>query len=378
MRGFLSNGATGYQDIAVADLDPRLVVLLGGFTIGLAFGALARWSAFCVRGAVEDLLTTPDAPRLRGYLLAAAVALLGTQALVGLGLLDPGKSLYLPTLLPLGGVVLGGLAFGIGMALCGGCGARLLVLAAGGNLRSLVSLMVLAIAAYATLRGLLALPRQAFGAATGIELKALGMADQSVVALIGRAGGGASLLVRGVVVAVLAVPALVYVFRRKVAARHLVGGALIGLLVPAGFAVTGIIGVDEFNPVPPESITVTGPLAQTLVYGLTYTGATMDFGIAWILGIPVGAAVVALLRGDMRLEGFDGAAGTRRYLVGGVLMGVGGVLSIGCTIGQGLSGVSTTSIGSLLAIASIFAGAAVTMKWRQRAAATPLAAASRS
>jgi hypothetical protein len=204
------------------------------------------------------------------------------------------------------------------------------------------------------------------------------MADQSVVALIGHAGGGASLLVRGVVVAVLAVPALVYVFRRKVAARHLVGGALIGLLVPAGFAVTGIIGVDEFNPVPPESITVTGPLAQTLVYGLTYTGATMDFGIAWILGIPVGAAIVALLRGDMRLEGFDGAAGTRRYLVGGVLMGVGGVLSIGCTIGQGLSGVSTTSIGSLLAIASISAGAAVTMKWRQRTAAIPVAAASRS
>jgi len=91
----------------------------------------------------------------------------------------------------------------------------------------------------------------------------------------------------------------------------------------------------------------------------------MDFGIAWVLGIPIGAAIVAALRRESRLEGFDGAGNTLRYLVGGVLMGVGGVLSLGCTIGQGLTGVSTLSIGSLLAIGSIFAGAALTMKWRQ-------------
>ena len=353
----------------MADLDPRTVVLLGGFAIGLAFGALARWSAFCVRGAVEDALSTPDAPRMRGYLLAAAVALLGTQALVGFGLLGLGKTIYLPAPLPLGGVILGGLAFGVGMVLTGGCGARLLVLAAGGNLRSLVSLMVLAIAAYATLRGLLALPRQAFNGVTSVELKPLGLADQSLAALVVKVWGAPSVLAHGLVVAAVALPALAYVFRRRVAPRHLVGGALIGLLAPAGFAVTGVFGVDEFNPVPPESITVTGPLAQTLVYGLTYTGAAMDFGIAWVLGIPVGAAIVAVSRREVRLEGFDGAGNTLRYLVGGALMGIGGVLSLGCTIGQGLTGVSTLSIGSLLAIASILAGAALTMKWRQVIAA---------
>ncbi len=111
------------------------------------------------------------------------------------------------------------------------------------------------------------------------------------------------------------------------------------------------------------------PLAQTLVYGLTYTGATMDFGIAWVLGIPVGAALVAVLRGEVKLQGFEGAGNTARYLLGGMLMGVGGVLSIGCTIGQGLTGVSTLSIGSLLAIASIFAGAILALKSRQIAAA---------
>ncbi|MCW5748690.1 MAG: YeeE/YedE family protein [Alphaproteobacteria bacterium] len=351
----------------MSDLDPRTIILLGGFAIGLAFGAVARWSAFCVRGAVEDLLSTPDAPRLRGYLLAAAVALLGTQALVATGLLDLGKSFYLPAALPLGGVILGGLAFGIGMVLAGGCGARLLVLAAAGNLRSLVTLLVLAIAAYATLRGLLAIPRQIFAGSTGADLKSIGLSDQSLSSLTARVWGIGPTLAHGLVVTALALPAVAYVFRRRVAPRHLIGGALIGLLVPAGFIVTGILGADEFNPVPAESITVTGPLAQTLVYGLTYTGATMDFGIAWVLGIPLGAATVALLRREVRLEGFDGAGHTRRYLVGGVLMGVGGVLSVGCTIGQGLTGVSTLSIGSLLATASIFVGAALAMRWRQLA-----------
>ena len=353
----------------MADLDPRTILLLGGLAIGLAFGAIARWSAFCVRGAVEDMIATPDAPRLRGYLLAAAVAVLGTQALVAVGLLDLGKTLYMPSLLPLGGVVLGGIAFGVGMVLAGGCGARLLVLAAGGNLRSLVTLVVLAIAAYATLRGLFALPRQAFSGATGIELKALGLTDQSLSTITAKIWGASPDWAHGLVVAALTLPALAYVFRRRVAPRHLIGGALIGLLVPAGFAVTGILAVDEFNPTAAESITVTGPLAQTLIYGLTYTGATMDFGIAWVLGIPVGAALVALLRREARLEGFEGASHTRRYLVGGVLMGIGGVLSIGCTIGQGLTGVSTLSIGSLLAIASIFAGAVLAMRWRQIVAA---------
>jgi uncharacterized membrane protein YedE/YeeE len=348
----------------VTEFDSRTILLLGGFAIGLAFGAIARWSAFCVRGAVEDLLTTRDAPRLRGYLLAAAIGMLGTQAAVAAGLLDLGKTLYLPSLLPLGGVVLGGLAFGVGMVLAGGCGARLLVLAAGGNLRSLVTLLLLAIAAYATLRGLLALPRQAFGGVSGVELKGIGLADQSLVAIAASVLGTSSDVARGIIVAVLALPMLAFVFRRRVAARHLVGGALIGLLVPAGFAVTGILGADEFNPMPPESITVTGPLAQTLVYGLTWTGAAMDFGIAWVLGIPLGAALVAVLRREARLEGFDGAGHTARYLVGGALMGTGGVLSIGCTIGQGLTGISTLSLGSLLAIGAIFAGGALAMRWR--------------
>ncbi|MBX3499674.1 MAG: YeeE/YedE family protein [Alphaproteobacteria bacterium] len=348
---------------AMGDLDPRALALLLGLVIGVAFGAVARWSGFCVRGAVEDALSRPDAPRLRGYLVAAIVALIGVEALAAAGAVDLGKTIYLSGAVPLGGAVLGGLMFGSGMVLTGGCGARLLVLAAGGNLRALVALLVMGLVSYATLRGILAPPRQSFGAATGV---ALATADQSLPTILARLTGLSATIARWLMVALLAVPALLFVLRRRVEARHLVGGALIGLLVPAGFAATGIVGADEFQPMNLESITVTGPWAQTIIYLLTYTGAALEFGIVWALGIPVGAALVALARGEMKLEGFDGAAATGRYISGGVLMGIGGVLALGCTIGQGLSGVSTLSLGSLLAFASIFAGAAATMKWRAR------------
>lgn len=350
----------------MGDLDPRASALLLGLAIGVAFGAVARWSGFCVRGAVEDALTKPDAPRLRGYLVAAVVALIGVEALAAARLIDLTKTIYLPGALPLGGAIIGGLMFGAGMVLTGGCGARLLVLAAGGNLRSLVTLLVMGLVSYATLRGILAPPRQSLGTATGI---ALGLTDQSLPTILARITGLSANIARWLIVALLAVPALLFVLRKRVETQHLIGGALIGLLVPAGFAATGIVGADEFQPMPLESITVTGPWAQTIVYLLTYTGAALEFGIVWALGIPVGAAVVALARGEMKLEGFDGAAATGRYITGGVLMGIGGVLALGCTIGQGLSGVSTLSLGSLLAFASIVAGAAAMMKWRARAVA---------
>ncbi|QQS11297.1 MAG: YeeE/YedE family protein [Rhodospirillales bacterium] len=348
----------------MSDIEPRTLLLAGGLLIGVLFGVVARWSAFCVRGAVEDALTTPDAPRLRGYLLAVVVALVGVQALIAFAGLDLSKTIYLSTALPLGGLVIGGLAFGVGMVLAGGCGARLLVLAAGGNLRSVVTLIVLGLTAYATLRGVLAPARQALASATSVDFAGAGLAAPTLAAVAARAWGATPLIGQILVGLAISIPILAYVARRRVAARHLVGGALVGLLVPAAFALTGIVAVDEFNPVPPDGLTVTGPLAQTLVYGLTYTGAAMDFGIAWALGIPLGAGALAAARGELKLEGFDGARHTLRYLAGGALMGVGGVLSLGCTVGQGLTGVSTLSIGSLIAIAAIVAGAAAALKWR--------------
>ena len=130
-------------------LDTNGQVALAAFAIGIAFGALARWSGFCMRGAVEDALTTPNAPRLRGFLAAMVVALIAVQALVWTGRLDLSKAVVLPTTLFWGGALLGGAMFGVGMTLTGGCGTRLLVLSAGGNLRSVVSFLFFALVAYA-------------------------------------------------------------------------------------------------------------------------------------------------------------------------------------------------------------------------------------
>ena len=150
-------------------LDTNTLVTIAAFAIGAAFGALARWSGFCLRGAVEDVLTTPNAPRLRGFLAAMIVAVIGVQALALTGQLDLGKAVVLPTTLFWGGALLGGAMFGVGMTLTGGCGTRLLVLAAGGNLRSVVSFLVFALVAYATIRGVLAPARAISGwwASTG-------------------------------------------------------------------------------------------------------------------------------------------------------------------------------------------------------------------
>ena len=151
-------------------LDSNAAVALAAFAIGVGFGALARWSGFCLRGAVEDALTTKDAPRLRGFLAAMVVALIGVQALVLTGRLDLSKAVVLPTTLFWGGALLGGAMFGVGMTLTGGCGTRLLVLAAGGNLRSVVSFLIFALVAYATIRGVLAPARSALASASSATL----------------------------------------------------------------------------------------------------------------------------------------------------------------------------------------------------------------
>ena len=203
-------------------MDTNTQVALAAFGVGAAFGAVARWSGFCLRGAVEDVLTKPEAPRARGFVLAIVVGLVAVQVLVFAGKLDLSKAVVLPTSLFWGGALLGGLMFGVGMVLTGGCGTRMLVLAGGGNLRSVVVFVVFGFVAYATIRGILAPARAAMMAASSINL-----AKQTLPLAVG-----------GVVL----LAALVFVLWRRVPAKHLVGGALIGLLVPLGYLVTGVLG----------------------------------------------------------------------------------------------------------------------------------------
>jgi uncharacterized membrane protein YedE/YeeE len=321
-------------------------VALAGFAVGVGFGALARWSGFCLRGAVEDVLTRSDAPRARGFLLAMAVALVAVQALVLAGVLDLSKAVVLPTQLFWGGALLGGLLFGVGMVLTGGCGTRMLVLAAGGNLRSVVVFIVFGFVAYATIRGILAPARASMMATMSVDL-----ASQTLPLLAG-----------GIVV----VAAIAFVAWRRVPARHLVGGALIGALVAAGYLVTGVQGRDEFEPVTVESLNVTRGGGDSLIYLLTWTGSKINFGIAFVGGTLVGAALVAALRREFRLEGFERPADMLRYALGGALMGAGGVLALGCTVGNGLTGVASLAPTSFIALPAMVLAAGATMKWRWR------------
>jgi uncharacterized membrane protein YedE/YeeE len=275
-----------------------------------------------------------------------AVAVITTQALVLAGRLDLSKAVVQPTSLFWLGALLGGALFGVGMTLTGGCGTRLLVLAAGGNLRSVVSFVVFALVAYATVRGILAPARAALMAAGSVTLprQALPLAAGAAVIVL----------------------ALVFVAWRRVPARHLVAGALIGLLVPLGYLATGVLGRDEFEPTTVQSINVTQAGGDALVYLLTWTGAKINFGIAFVAGILVGAALVAVLGRDFRLVGFEQPADMLRYAAGAAFMGVGGVLALGCTVGNGLTGIASLAPTSFIAVPAMALAAAATMKWRWR------------
>jgi uncharacterized membrane protein YedE/YeeE len=327
-------------------MDTNTEVALAAFGVGMAFGAVGRWSGFCLRGAVEDVLTKPDAPRARGFLLAIVVGLVAVQALVFFGKLDLSKAVVLPTSLFWGGALLGGLMFGVGMVLTGGCGTRMLVLAGGGNLRSVVVFIVFGFVAYATIRGILAPTRAAMMAASSVNL-----AKQTLPLVVG---------------AVVLVAALAFIVWRRVPARHLIGGALIGLLVPLGYLVTGVLGGDEFEPATVESINVTRGGGDSLIYLLTWTGSKINFGIAFVAGILVGAALMALAQRDFKLVGFEQPADMLRYALGGALMGAGGVLALGCTVGNGLTGIASLAPTSFIALPAMVLAAAATMKWRGR------------
>ncbi len=319
-------------------------ISVAAFAIGIAFGAVARWSGFCLRGGVEDLLTTPNAPRLRGFLLAIAVALLGVQALVLAGPLELSRATILPPTLFWGGALLGGALFGTGMVLTGGCGTRLLVLAAGGNLRSVISLIVFALVAYATIRGILAPARAAL-----VPVSSVALATPALPLAVG---------------AVTVIAALAFVLWRRVPAKHLIAGALVGLLVPAGYLATTLLA-DEFDPAPVESLNVTRAAGDTLVYLLTWTGSSINFGIAFVFGILVGALVVVAIQRDFKLAGFEAPRDMLRYFLGAALMGVGGVLALGCSVGNGLTGIASLAPTSFIALPAMVVSAALTMKRRR-------------
>ncbi|MEO0790906.1 MAG: YeeE/YedE family protein [Pseudomonadota bacterium] len=347
----LNLGFAGWEDVA-----PLTRALLFGLLLGGAFGVLAQRARFCLRRGVAGP-ETERLPALGTWSAALATSVLATSLLVSGGVLDFSEHRFLGSNVPLLAIVIGGLMFGVGMVLTRGCASRLTVLAGSGNLRALVSLVVFAIAAHATLKGALA-PTRVWVSSVSVDFGA-------ITSLAALPGGAA---VWGVALAILLA---VFATRSGARARDLAMGVGIGALVVAGWYGTGVVLADDFDPIPFESLALTSSSTETLFWLVAGTAITPGFGVGLIGGVLVGAGVSALLSGEFRIERFEADTPVERYLGGSVLMGVGGVLAGGCTLGAGLAGVSTMSFAALAALVSIVAGAVLAQSVRFPARQSP-------
>jgi uncharacterized membrane protein YedE/YeeE len=325
----------GFENFTAPQVAVGLALILGA-----AFGLLAERTKFCFRrGLVGD-----DRRQAMGvWLTALAVAILGTQAGVLSGLISFDDHRFMAGDLPILAITLGGLMFGAGMVLTRGCVSRLTVLSASGNLRGVFVLLVFAIAAHATLKGVLAPLRTTLGSVT------VPLGDTVSLAALPGGALGASLI--------LALAALTIAARSGNRVTTLLMAGLLGALVPAGWVGTGFVLYDDFDPVALQSLSFTSPYADTLFWTIASSSIPANFGVGLIGGVVIGALASSLLFGSFQWQSFHAPAETGRYAGGAVLMGIGGVLAGGCTVGAGLAGVPTLSIAALLAILSIAGGA---------------------
>jgi uncharacterized membrane protein YedE/YeeE len=334
------------------DLPPFLVRTLLGLILGIALGFVARRGRFCTLGAIEDAVYAKDTRRLRTWLLAAAVAIAGVHGLESIGQLDLSRSIYTSARIEWGGALIGGLLFGIGMALVGTCGFGTLLRLGGGDLKSLVAFLVMALTAMMTMRGVTGLVR--VQTIEPLSYDVAGSLSQRIPDLLGLAGTTARLFPFAVAI-VVGVAACTVSFLRS--GWSVATGVGIGLIVVLGWWATGSAGFDPFDTRRVESFSFVAPLGETVLYLMLASGLRPDFPVGAVLGVLAGAFLAAKSEGHFRWEAPDDAREMKRHLLGAFLMGFGGIAALGCTIGQGITGVSTLAIGSFIAIGSIIAGA---------------------
>ncbi len=344
----------------------------GAFVLAFIFGAVANKTDFCTMGAVSDWVHMGDTSRMRMWLLAIGVAIVGAAGLEAAGLVDLSKSIYPSANFTWLSYVVGGFLFGVGMTLGSGCGSKTLIRVGAGNLKSVIVYVFLGIAAYMTLRGLFGafrvgvLEKAAIALPRGQDLPSLLGLDRTLLAAL---VGGALI-------------AFCYASRQfRSSFDYTLGGVVTGLVVVGGWYVSGVIGhLDEHpetlqeafvgtNTGRMESFSFVAPLAFTLEYLMLWTDKSkiITYGVASAAGVIAGSAAYALATRRFRWEGFRDAEDTANHIVGGLLMGFGGITALGCTIGQGISGFSTLALGSIMTFGAIVAGAAATMKvqyWR--------------
>ena len=362
------------QSIDIAAVSAQ--VLWATFALSLVFGAIAQRTHFCTMGAIADIVNIGDWSRMRMWALAIGVAMLGFNSMVAAGWVQAGDSIYAAPRLTWLSALVGGLMFGFGMVLASGCGSKTLVRMGGGNLKAVVVFIVLGLSAFATLKGITAVARVATVDRVAVELAsgqdlpslaapAMGLSPAQAALALGALLGG------GLVAWVLS-------RREGRSGDVLLGGLGIGAVIAAMWWVSGRLGYVTEDPNTlqeafvatnsqrMESLSFVAPIAYTLDWLLLFSDKSklLTVGIVSTAGVVAGSAVWALVSRAFRWEGFANVEDTANHLVGAMLMGVGGVMALGCTIGQGLSGVSTLAVGSFIALAAIIGGAVLALRYQ--------------
>lgn len=339
------------MDVATSSWFLAFAGLFAGFILGFA----ARANHFCTMSGLERHWYANDDRGLRTWVLAAATALAATQALQALGHIDTGASFYIRSDFGWVGAIAGGIAFGFGMALVGTCGFGALVRLGGGSLRSLVVLIILGMAAMSAQKGLVAQARVALSDDLAIDLSDVGGQSLSVI-LSHVAGHDLTVILP----ALAAIAMFAWIFKSARYRRHygsIATGVTVGLVIAFGWWATAFAARHSFDIVQIEAGSFVVPVADTLLQFITFTGILPDYGVGLVVGVVAGAMACAVWKRDVRWEACDDARELSRHLAGGVLMGVGGVFAMGCTIGQGVTAVSAMAVSAPVVVASIVLGA---------------------
>ncbi len=344
-------------------------VLWAAFAVAAAFGFIAQRTHFCTMGAISDIVNMGDWTRMRMWGMAVGVAMIGFYGMAALGWIDPTQSIYTSGRVLWLSALSGGALFGFGMVLASGCGSKTLVRIGAGSLKSLVVFFVMGFAAFATLRGVVAVWRD-----STVDQVVFDLAAGGAVPFWLSSGLGMNPAVAGMAAALVIGGGLIFWALAGTDFRtgnNLLAGLGLGAVIVAMWWVSGHLG---FVPEHPEtlesmylasnsrrmeSLTFTAPMAYTLDWIIFYsdTSKVLTFGVVTVAGVVVGAFLCSLIERSFRWEGFHGTQDTALHMLGAVCMGVGGVTALGCTVGQGMSGLSTLSLSSVIAVTGIMLGA---------------------
>ncbi len=329
----------------------QAVLVAGGVTIGILFGAMAQQSRFCLRAAAIEFARGGIGAKTAIWLLVFTTAVAGTSLLSAFDVISVAEARQLASPQSLYGALAGGLMFGTGMVLARGCASRLLVLSATGNLRALLSGLVFAVVAQASLRGVFSPAREwVAGFATtsvpgGNDLIELSGLDPKIAVLITCAAAATSLATA---------------LYARLAPRRIIAAALVGAAIPLAWWFSYAMRGVSFEPVQLNAVSFTGPSADALMLVLTRPTDGYDFNSGLVPGVFLGAFIAAAFTGELKLQGFEGGANMRRYLTGAALMGFGGMLAGGCAVGAGVTGASVFAMTAWITLLAIWLSAALT------------------